>query len=447
MPSVKPNVEIKFDKWQQEILDYKGDIILCKGRRVGGTEIFAVKGSIRMVDQPGVKIVFISLTEDQAKLIISVAHEYLTRHHKGLIAKGKDKPTLRQLTLKNGSSMKVRPVGNTGNAVRGFDGDILGVDEAPWQPQMMWKAARPIISTNDGEIWMWGTPADDSGYFYEQFDKAHNKKDPNARFKVWYKNTEEVLEERPVCASWTQKQQDGLRRILAEEKKDMTDEEYGNEYLGLFLSELNRFFDDDWIEKVCTEEKNPNMKGNRFLGCDIGRQYDPSTFEDFGKSGEIVIQADHQQTTKTFTNETQDKIIELDAAVNYHEIGIDAGSGALGVGVYDNLMVVDRIKRKLRAMNNRSIALDRDGKKKQTLKGVDFYNITKAMGNAGTLKLLNDDAVIASLRSIRWAIKKDEFGKSKIEILGNNKHIVEGIVRGVELAKKAKINKLWVDYI
>ena len=35
-------MEIKLDKWQEEILAYKGDIILCKGRRIGGTEIFSV---------------------------------------------------------------------------------------------------------------------------------------------------------------------------------------------------------------------------------------------------------------------------------------------------------------------------------------------------------------------------------------------------------------------
>ena len=118
-------MKIEYDKWQQEILDYQGDILLCKGRRIGGTEIFAIKAAERMISQPGVKIVFISLTEDQAKLIISVAHEHLVRNYKSQIATGAKKPTLRQITLKNGSTTKVRPVGNTGNAVRGFDGEHM----------------------------------------------------------------------------------------------------------------------------------------------------------------------------------------------------------------------------------------------------------------------------------------------------------------------------------
>ena len=432
-------MQIQYDKWQQEILDYKGDILLCKGRRIGGTEIFSIKAAERMVSQPGVKIVFVSLTEDQAKLIIMVCLEHLHRNHRAMICKGDKKPTLTQIRLTNGSETKVRPVGQTGNAVRGFDGDILGVDEAPWQPAMMWKAARPIISTNDGEIWMWGTPAEDEGYFYDQFDKAYNKKDKHARFKVWYRNSEEVLFNRPICSSWTQKQRDGAIRILNEEKRDMTDEEYGNEYLGKFLSDLKRFFDDELIKKACTLDKEPNMVGKRYLGVDIGRMYDPSSFEDVCKvETGMIFQVDSQTTEKTKTNETQDKIIQLDKQINYESIGIDAGSGALGVGVYDNLMTLPHLSRKLRAMNNRSIALDRSGKKKQTLKKIDYYNNLKAMMYNGEIQLLKDDNVIASLRSIRLEFQKTDNIMTKTIIIGRDTHIVEGLMRAAELAKKDK---------
>ncbi len=433
-------MKIALDKWQQEILDYKGDILLCKGRRIGGTEIFSIKAAERMIKQPGVKIVFVSLTEDQAKLIIMICLEYLHRNYKNMIATGKNKPTLTQITLKNKSQVKVRPVGQTGNAVRGFDGDILGVDEAPWQPKMMWKAARPIISTNDGEIWMWGTPAEDEGYFYEQFDKAYNKKDPHARYKVWYKNSEEVLFNRPICESWTKKQRDGAIRILAEEKADMTEEEYANEYLGKFLSDIQRFFSEELIKKACILERNPNMNGKRFLGVDIGRMYDPSSFEDVCKVGETIYHVDSQTTQKTFTNETQDKIIQLNKSINYEKIGIDAGSGSLGVGVFDNLMIVPELTRKLVAMNNRAISLDKYGKKKQTLKGIDYYNNLKAMMYNRKILLLKDDSVIASLRSIRLSFPKTEDVQSKVKIIGRDKHIVEGLMRAADLANQKTLN-------
>jgi len=424
-------------------VEYRGDIILCKGRRIGGTEIFSIKAAERMISQPGVKIVFVSLTEDQAKICILVALNYLTVKYPRMIGTGKNRPTLTKIMTKSGSSFSVKPVGNTGNAVRGFDGDVLGVDEAPWQPKMMWKAARPIISTNDGEIWMWGTPADDEGYFWEQYNKAKNLKDPNARFKVWHLNSEEVLFKRPISASWTQKQRDGAIRILAEEKRDMTEVEYGNEYLGLFLTDIKRFFSEELIEKCCILRREPKMEGERFLGVDVGRMYDPSAFEDVCKVGKMIYHVDSQITEKTFTTETQSKIIEMDAAVKYKGIGIDAGSGALGVGVYDNLMVVSKIAWKLQAMNNRSIALDREGKRKQTLKGIDYYNNLKAMMENGEVQLLKDGAVMKSLKSIRWEVSDEKSSESKFKIISNDSHIVEGLMRAVYLAK-GKHLKLWV---
>lgn len=438
-------MKIKLDNWQQQILDYKGDILLLKGRRIGGTEIFAIKAAERMVSQPKVKIVMLSLTEDQAKLIISVCQEHLIRKYKNHIAYGKDKPTLTRIRLKNKSWIEVRPVGNTGNAVRGFDGDILGIDEAPWQPKMMWKAARPIISTNDGEIWMWGTPAEDEGYFYEQYHRAHILKDKDARFKTWHLNSEEVLFNRPICESWTQKQHDGAIRILAEEKRDMTEEEYGNEYLGKFLSELNRFYDDELINKACKLQKNPGMRGRRYLGVDIGRMYDPSAFQDVCKVTNVVYHVDNQTTFKTLTTETQDKIVNMNNQVNYKKIGIDAGSGALGVGVYDNLLRT-KVKHKLEAMNNRAMALDRDGKKKQMLKQMDYHNNLKAMMQSGEILLLDDDDVRASLASVRLQKTKSEKGEiTKFKIIGKNMHIAEGLTRAADLAKRDKTLRLWAQ--
>ena len=74
------------------------------------------------------------------------------KYDKEFYMKGAKKPTQTKIESKCGGSLIVRPVGNTGDAVRGFDGDILGIDEAPIQPKQMWAAARPVISTNNGRI-------------------------------------------------------------------------------------------------------------------------------------------------------------------------------------------------------------------------------------------------------------------------------------------------------
>lgn len=432
-------MEIKYDEWQQEILDYKGDILLIKGRRIGATEIFSIKGGKRMVDEPGVKIVFISLTEEQAKLCISVTHEWLQQNHPKMIGTGKYKPQLGALWVRHGkkpytySSMRVRAVGDTGRSIRGFDGDVLGVDEAPWQPQKMWRAARPIISTNDGEIWMWGTPDEDEGYFYEQFDKAYNNKDPEARFKVWYKNTEEVLEERPICESWTQKQQDGLRRILKEEKKDMSELEYGNEYLGKFLSQMRRIYNDDWIDKQLTlDPTNHKPTGTTALGVDIaGMGDDISTFEGLERIGNKILQFHHETTKKTMTTDTEDKILSLNERFDLDHIGID--DGGIGAGVLAHLLKEDDTKRKVVGLNNAKRPIDYDGRTTKLQKETMYYNLLR-MGERGELALFDCEEIRRALKSIKVL----ENGHIK----GRWDHIVEGLIRAAELLKEKDLNPI-----
>ena len=431
-------MKIAFDKWQQEIVDYRGDIILCKGRRIGGTEIFAIKAAERMVSDPGIKIVFLSLTEDQAKLIIMVALEHLTRKYPKMIAKGKNKPTQSQIILTNKASTKVRPVGNTGNAVRGFDGDILGIDEAPWQPKMMWKAARPIISTNNGEIWMWGTPADKEGYFWEQYDKAYNKKDPNARFKVWHKNSEDVLFNRPVCESWTQSQHDGAIRILGEEKRDMSELEYGNEYLGLFLEDLQRLFTQDWIRKVMTLKRDGIIRGKAYIGVDVaGMGKDLNAIEGIDK-----VDDDHMRhfenitTSKEYTFQTKNRIVALDQTCRSRKIGVD--DGGVGFGVFSELLEDQRTRDKTIPLNNASRPLDGSGKRTKRILKEEMYMKTLTLGERGILKLLRDVDAIKSFESVLFEMKD-----GRMHIFGKDTHIVEGVNRAVFLAAQDKSLKLW----
>ena len=174
---------MQLDQWQDEILDYSGNILLNTGRQVGKTTIFAQKAGDYMMKNPGSRIIVVSLTEDQAQLMIIMTLDYLEKNDKKWIAKGKYKPTKNKIRLTNKSQILARPVGNTGDAVRGFTGDVLIVDEASRMPELMWTAAKPTLATTGGQIWMCSTPFGKQGYFYECW---LNKND---RFKIWHVNT------------------------------------------------------------------------------------------------------------------------------------------------------------------------------------------------------------------------------------------------------------------
>ena len=172
---------IVLDDWQKEILeDETHHILLTKGRRIGATHLFAIKAvewlRTHHNPHPTSQIVCSSITEDQAQLIISFAHDYALKTCKALIGKGKDKPTLNRLVLKVNGNRRIliaKPVGNTGASARGFEGQILMVDEGSFQPQQFWDAAKPILATTGGRIWTWGTFNGRQGYFWDKYEEEH----------------------------------------------------------------------------------------------------------------------------------------------------------------------------------------------------------------------------------------------------------------------------------
>ena len=425
---------MKLDPWQVEVLAHKGDLGLCTGRRVGKTYILARKAVDHMVKY-GKQIIVVSLTEEQAIIIINMALAYAREAYPSLIGKGKYKPQTKKLFIikdKKPVQMISRPVGNTGDATRGFEGGVLIVDEASRMPRLFWIAAKPILLTQAGEIWMCSTPHGKQGYFWERFNQSWNLKDPKARFKFFYKTTEQVMAERPISESWTEEQREGAIRILEEDKAEMSEIEYGQEYLGLFLDEILQLFSDEWIEKVCTIDPNAQRpRGDRdlFLGVDVGRVIDPSTFEVLdGTTADNVFQVHHDEIRKLSIPDTFREIKRLDEKFDLNRIGVD--SSGMGAGVLDLLLEDSDTGRKSEGLENATKVVDDDDKEKPLLKNDMYYNML-AYGDLGKLHLFKDLGLMASLKSVRHVYVED--GE---KIKGENTHAAEGLIRALWLIRQ-----------
>ncbi len=346
-------IEITLDVWQNKILEMEGDVLLCTGRRVGKTYIFARKAAERMVNKPNTAIVAVSLTEDQAFIMHAMVLHHLETYFKTwLKVPKKKKPTKSQIFLSNGSSYIVRPVGSTGDAIRGFNADVLIVDEASRIPKSAWDAAKPTLLTTGGEIWMCSTPFLKEGYFWEAFKEAQIDKEQDARFKVFHISSEEVIYNRLISETWSEVTRAKATRNLEREKAEMTEISYGREYLGQFMDDLMRWYTDEWIEKVCTEKPQKRTDGEYYLGVDIARMGgDETTFEIIRKVNRENFQHVYSETAiHKLTTWTEDKIVELDRIWNFKKIYIDAGAGSLGVGYSTSLSGKTRLKEKSRLL-------------------------------------------------------------------------------------------------
>jgi len=443
-------MQIQLDKWQREILDEETEhILLAKGRRIGATHLFAQKAvewlKTHHNPHPTSQIVCASLTIDQAQLLIAFATNYAQENCPELVGRGKDKPTLNRLILKVNKNRRIllaKPVGDTGRSSRGFEGQVLMVDEAPFQPDLFFEAAKPILATTNGRIWMFGTFDGRDGYFWKNYEKAIIKKDPKARFKVWEMNTEDVARNRPTCESWTQDQKEGLIEFLKEEKEDMSEIAYAQEYLGVAALDKRQFYNDDWIKKVCNidERKQVIQKiGKNYGGFDLARMGgDYFTAEILKKISKTkFIQIEHYMQRKLLTTDNEKLIMEYTRKWKCSLSGIDAGAGTLGVGVLDHLLDINDMKRRIIAMNNRAISINQE-EGKQRLHNEDMHDNLRAMGERGELHLYDNEDIKNSFRSVRWDMIKDAHGLTKIKISGKNTHIVEGVMRAAELAKKDK---------
>jgi hypothetical protein len=440
---------IVLDPWQNEIMEDETDhIMLVKGRRIGATHLFAMKAVEWLMTHhnphPKSQIVCSSITEDQAQLIIAFATDYAIKKYKGYVGKGKDKPTLNQLVMvvnKNRRILSAKPVGATGNSARGFEGQILMVDEAPFQPDIFFDAAKPILATTGGRIWMWGTFNGRQGYFWENYKKAIIDKDPKSRFKVWEKNTEEVLRDRPITEGWTEENRESLRLHLEEEKNDMSEKVYAQEYLGIAALDKNQLYSDDWIEKVCSIAQSQPIggEGDFYCGFDLARMGgDEFTAETIKAiSNTKYMHADHYTRKLLLTTDNEDLVCEFMNKWKALKGGIDAGSGTLGVSVYDHVQKMPNMRKRIIAMNNRQISINNE-RNGQRLFNEDMHDNLRSMGEKGEIKLFNRDDVKASFRSVQWDLVQDSHGLTRVKIYGRYTHIVEGIIRAAWLAKKEK---------
>ena len=98
------------------------------------------------------------------------------------------------------------------------------------------------------------------------------------------------------------------------------------------------------------------------------------------------------------------------------------------------------MKNKVIAINNAQRPLDREGKKKAKLLKEDLYDNLRALMEQGKIKLLDDESVIESLRSIQYEYIMKEEEPTKLKIWGDYSHVVEGLIRAAWGAKTKHLN-------
>ncbi len=439
------NLSLNLDPWQREVLEYKGNIIVCSGRQTGKSTIIAIKAAEFILKNPNKHVLIISVTEDQARELLMKVLFYIQDNYDKVIKTQKQFTNKEKITLKNGSIVRTKAVGQGGAGARGFTIDMLIADEAAFMPEDVWPAVTPMLLTTGGDIILISTPKGRSNYFY----KCYN--DPT--FKAWYVNTIECVNAREVCDTWKQFQRDKALEYFKSEQYRLSENEFRQEYQGIFVEDLLDFFPDEPIKKSMIQQRidYTRNEGVEFvIGVDIGRMGgDKTVFAIFERRGELLIQREKIVWKEAYLDRIAQYIIELDLTYHFTRIYLD--NGGIGIGVFDILYNTQGFKKRVKGINNaeKIVEYNPDGTEKRNkwMKEETYTNLLFLMMK-GKILLFDDSDIWLSLKSTQFEYINQRGGAMMKISHTDHKlfHIAEAIVRAAMIGKE-KINNFRISYI
>jgi hypothetical protein len=417
------------DQWQKDYINETGNCFILCGRQSGKSAAMSIKiGNCAVKERNACDYLIIAFTEKQAYQLFFKTLMYLeTKYPNMLKRKAKEKPTKHEIRLTNGVIIRCYAAGITGNGLKGFTIKKLFIDEAAPMAREIFTAVSPMLSVTGGTMDISSTPKGKEGYFYE----CSLRDD----FRQFYVSAED-------CPRHS-------KEFLNAEKSRMSAMEYAQEYLAQFLDDVRRVFSDNVIKNCCTLKRRKEILFGHtyYLGVDVaGWGKDESTFEIIDKfNKEKFEQIENIIEKRNLTIETSSKILQLENAYTFKRIGID--DGGVGFGVFSELLGNDKTKRKIEALNNSSRSLvynSSDEKHNKKLLKEEMYMNLLALMEQGKIKLLDDDELILSLKSVQFEYVIKEGKKTTLRIFGNYTHIVEGLIRSAWLASQDKSLNIFI---
>ena len=219
---------LTLEKWQVDYLNTKENCFLLTGRQCGKSTIMSIKAGELAVHNSNQDILIVAYTEKQAYELFSKTLNYLEARYGYALCLGREKPTKHEIRLKNNSIIRCHACGQTGSGLRGFSLTQLFIDEAAPMNREIFTSLMPALSVTGGKVDISSTPRGKEGFFYE----CSLRDD----FKKFYVSAEDCPRHK--------------KEFLEQQRKTMSELEYAQEYLAVFLDELRRIFPDELIKKM-----------------------------------------------------------------------------------------------------------------------------------------------------------------------------------------------------
>jgi len=201
-------LDLKVFDYNKVFLDCMERFIVYRtGRQVGKSRNAAIKAIhfgyfaplfAQNLDEGEANVVIASVSKDQAALIFKKIRNFI--HKSPTLKKCIQRETKTEMTLEwfDGSGVTnfvVRPIGDTGESLRGFTVHMAILDEAAYIPQVVYDAFLPSTVTTKPRIMLTSTPKGKSGAFFNACEKS---------YMIYRKGVPHDLHERSKEYKWVQ---------------------------------------------------------------------------------------------------------------------------------------------------------------------------------------------------------------------------------------------------
>jgi hypothetical protein len=224
-------VGIEPDRWQEDLLHSTATRILLNcARQSGKSTVAGVLAVHAALYDPGSLVLLLSPTLRQSQELFKKCLSLYRTADKPVPPESETSLTL---TLENGSRIVSLP-GKEGT-VRGYSGvRLLAIDQAARVPDDLYASVRPMLALSGGRLVALSTPFGTRGWWFEAWI---NQEEPWERYRI-------TAEECPRISP----------RFLAEERRNVGEWWFKQEYFCEFLDSLSQAFRREDIDAMFLEE-------------------------------------------------------------------------------------------------------------------------------------------------------------------------------------------------
>ena len=237
--------------------------VVRKSRQVGITTTIAHEAVWKAFTKPRTRILIVSPSLRQSKMVMEITQQICSSNQR--FSPNVVRKNSVELQTRTGSSIVATP--NNPDRIRGYTADDIYLDEAAHflNDEPVMQAIKPMLSATQGHFTVISTPFGKRGLFWDQYKMAIDRKKQDGNVKAYEFHPSTIS---PLITP----------AYLEEERRNLTELEYKQEYEAVFIEEADVYLTTEMIEGCVSSDAQLIEEGDPskyyVMGVDFAKKQD-----------------------------------------------------------------------------------------------------------------------------------------------------------------------------